>query len=166
MCPRLHFAGGIEEPHQRLAKRDDLYLFTHFRHSREQLVRAGEEVDHYAVPNKPARHDVLLWSLHLVCSQQVTSPMDLLSDIHPALQTQSSTKPKHTAKIRWHLFSHCGKLPSTAYGNRINTAYKQLLFISLCLLYVGRAHKAAFNHGYHVNDHQTLLNLIHITCTV
>lgn len=66
--------------------------------------------------------------------------------------------PKHMAKIQWHHFSHFshyGKLPSTAYGNRINTAYKPLLFICLCLFYVRIAHEGAFNHGYQINDHQT-----------
>lgn len=42
---------------------------------------------------------VLLWSLHLVCSQQVVSPVDRLSDIHPGSQTQSSNMAVHMAKI-------------------------------------------------------------------
>lgn len=55
-------------------------------------------MDYYAVLNKPLQLVVLLWSLHLVCSQQVTPPMDCLSDIHPALQTLSSNMPKHMVK--------------------------------------------------------------------
>lgn len=42
---------------------------------------------------------VLLWRLHLVCSQQVVSPVDCLSDIHPGSQTQSSNMAVHMAKI-------------------------------------------------------------------
>lgn len=53
----------------------------------------GKRVDYYVMPNKPLQLVVLLWSLHLVCSQQVTPPMEGPSDIAPAPQKRTGRKP-------------------------------------------------------------------------
>lgn len=69
--------------------------------------------------NKPPQLAVLLWSLHLVCSQQVPSPVDRLSDIHPASQTWSGNLPEHMAKKRGGIVS-LTVIPTEQYGDRIN----------------------------------------------